>query len=201
MAAHQEEVARLDVQVLQAVLEVHHVERLGRLAQVADQLAARYPRLAGLLPVHQDVVQALVGQLHDDDEFVVDALDAVHRQDERVADGLDEVEGPQLLLGAAAVAVQAVVVGAGNELDRLEEAAGRLAPALAERFDQAVAGDWLQVGGFNCGHSYVLAGRCRCSPARASAGGITAERNSILGHKRAPGRCGARGYGETGIPR
>ena len=47
----------------------------------------------------QAVVEVLVGQLHDDDEFAADVLDAVDRQDERVADLLDPLERLQLLLG------------------------------------------------------------------------------------------------------
>src|SRR5207244_4508557 len=104
-------------------------------------------RLPQLLIRHEDVVEAAIGQLHDDDQLALDDLDAVDRQDERMADGLDEVERPQLLLGAVGVGVQSLGGIAGDELDGLEEVAGRNAlpdlaeAALTKRFDQAVAGE------------------------------------------------------------
>ena len=57
----------------------------------------------------------------------------------------------QFLLGADAVDVERVEV-AVDELDGLEQAAGRLAlpdlaeAAAAERFDQAIAGNRLRIG-------------------------------------------------------
>ena len=41
VTANQEQVARLDVEMLQAILEVHQIEHFGRLAQVAEYLVAR----------------------------------------------------------------------------------------------------------------------------------------------------------------
>ena len=76
--ADQEQVARLDVEVLQVVLLVHVVERFGRVAEVAQQVVARNADQAGRLALLEQVVQALVGQLHDDDQLAVDDLDAVH---------------------------------------------------------------------------------------------------------------------------
>ena len=99
----------------------------------------------------ESVVQAPVGQLHDDDQFAVDDLDAVHRQDERMADLLDALEGLQFLLGAGAVHVEGIEV-AVDELDGLEQAARGLAlpdfaeAAAAQRLDQAVAGNRLRIG-------------------------------------------------------
>ena len=46
--ADEEEVARLDVEVLQAVLLVEHVEDLGRLREVAQQLGPRHAGQAGV---------------------------------------------------------------------------------------------------------------------------------------------------------
>ncbi len=150
--AHQKQIARLDVQMLQVELEVHEVQHLGRLAQVAEQLAARHARLPLGPILLQKLVEILVGQLGDDDQFPADVLDAVHRQQKRMANRLDMLDGPQLFLGPNAVVVQAVEV-AINELDRLENAARRLAlPDFAktprtQRFDQAITsygfGIWL----------------------------------------------------------
>src|SRR5262249_25735316 len=102
-----------------------------------------------------------------DDQFALDDLDPVHLQDERVADLLDPVQGPLLLLGAGAVHVQGVEV-AEDELDGLEQAAGRLAlprlaePPAAQRLDEAVAGDRLRVGLPHESHVAILpwGGQC-----------------------------------------
>ena len=74
--AHQEKIARLDVQMLQMALHVEHVQHLGRLAQVAEQLLAWNARLARGLVFLQQLMHVLVGQLRDDDEFAVDAARA-----------------------------------------------------------------------------------------------------------------------------
>ncbi len=152
MPADEEDVARLDVQVLQSVLLVEQVEDLGRLLEVAQQLGPRHARQTGVAALAEEIVQAAVGQLHDDDQLAVDPLDAVHAQQEGVAQGLDVLQGAQFLLGAGGAAVVQVVVVAADELDRLEEAAGGLAfpdlseAAAAERFHEPVAGDRFGVG-------------------------------------------------------
>ncbi len=97
------------------------------------------------------IVQALVGQLHDDDEFAVHNLDAIHREDEGMADLLHAVQRVQFLFGAGAIDVEGVEV-AENELDGLEQAAGRLAfpclakAAAAQRLDESIPGDRFRVG-------------------------------------------------------
>ena len=94
-------------------------------------------------------MQVLVGQLHDDDELAVDDLEPLDGQDERVADRLDAVERLVLLLGRLVVLASSAVEVAEDELDRLVDAARRLAlphlaePAAAEPLDQAVARDRL----------------------------------------------------------
>ncbi len=149
--ADEEEVARLDVEVLEVVLLVHVVERLGRVADVAQQLVARDADQAGRQAFLIAVVQALVRHFHDDDQLALDDLDAVHGEDEGMADFLDAVEGVQLLFGPGAVDVERIEV-AEDELDRLEQAARRLAfpdfaeAAAAERLDQAIARDRLRIG-------------------------------------------------------
>ncbi len=148
VVAHQEQVARLDVQVLQMVLLVHEVKHFSRLAQITEQLLARNAGLARLLVSGQQLVQVLVGQLHDDDQRAVEALDAIHRKQEGMANGLDPLHGAQLLLRAGAVAGQVVHV-AEHELDGLEQPPRRLAfphfaePAAAQRLDQPITGDRL----------------------------------------------------------
>ncbi len=145
VVAEQQQVVRLDVQVEEAVAEVHHVQNFGRFPKPRQQVAARHAGLAYRLVMAQLVEQAFVGQFHDDDEHAVDDLDAVHRQQERMTDGADVFEGLQLQFGVDAFGVEAVGLVA-DELDRLEEAAGRLTlpdlaeAALAERFEESVAG-------------------------------------------------------------
>ena len=149
--ADEEEVARLDVQVLQAVLLVHVIESDGRVADVAEEGVAGDADQAGREALLEGVVEILIGQLHDDNELAFDDLDAVHGQDEGVADFLDAVEGLQLLLGARPIGVQRVEV-AVDELDGLEQAAGRLAfpgfakAAAAEGLDEAIPGNRLRIG-------------------------------------------------------
>ncbi len=148
--ADEEEIARLDVEVLEAVLVVHVVEAFGRIPDVAQQGVARDADQAGRQAVLVGVVQTAIRPLHDDDEFAGDFLDAVHRQNERVAHLLDAVQGLLFLFGAGAVHVEGVEV-AEDELDGFEESAGGLAlpdlaeAAAAERFDQAVAGDRFRI--------------------------------------------------------
>ena len=91
--ADEEEVARLDVEVLEVVLLVHVVEAFGRVPDVAQQGVARDADQARRQALLEGVVQAAVGQLHDDDQLAADVLDAVHRQDERMAHLLDALEG------------------------------------------------------------------------------------------------------------
>src|SRR5262245_2977679 len=147
----EEEVARLDVEVLKAVLLAQVVEGRGRIAQVAKQVIARDADQTGGLALDAVVVQVLVGQLHHDDKLALDHLDAVHAEDEWVAHFLDAVERLHLLLGARAIDIQRVEI-AEDELDGLEEPARGLAlpdlaeAAAAERLDETVPGDWLRVG-------------------------------------------------------
>ncbi len=93
----------------------------------------------------QLIEQALVGQLHDDDEGALDDLNTVHRQEERMADGADGIEGLELQLRIGPLGVEGVELVA-DDFDGLEEASGGLAlpdfaeSALAERFHETVAG-------------------------------------------------------------
>src|SRR5262249_50269665 len=112
----------------------------------AEQLVARQAGQARLAARDEPVVQAPVGQLHDDDQIVADDLDAVQGEDERVADGLDALDGMQLFEGTIGARVEGTLL-AVDELDGLGQAAGGLAlpdlaeAAAAERFEQAVAGN------------------------------------------------------------
>ena len=146
-----EQVARLDVEVLEVVLLDQVVEPVGGVVEEAEQDVAGDARPARPAGTRRgSLVQVLVGQLHDDDEFAADVLDLLDGEDERVADLLDALERLHLLLGAGAVAVERVQV-AVDELDGLVDAAGRHAlphlaePAGAEGLDQPVAGDRLGV--------------------------------------------------------
>src|SRR5207302_1712655 len=158
--ADEEQVARLDVEVLQLVLLVHPVERLGAVAEVAEQVVARHADQAGVLALDVQVVQAAVGQLHDDDQLAGGDLDAVERADEGVADLLDALQGVEFLFSAGAVHVERVEV-AVDELDGLEQAARRLAlpdfaeAAAAQGLDQAIPGYRLGVRLPNTTHGSV----------------------------------------------
>jgi hypothetical protein len=149
VVADQEQVLRLDVEVLQLVLHVHQVEGLGRLFQVAQQLGARdaWKSLGPALLVTR--FEVAVGQLHDDEELTLDDVEAFQRQDVRVTDRLDAAEGLQLLGHGAAVGADGLHV-AVDDLDGLVQAARRftlpdLAEAAAsEEFEQAIA--WYRLG-------------------------------------------------------
>src|SRR5262249_21959633 len=109
----------------------------------------------------EGVVQALVGQLHDDDQLAVHLLDQLGGDDERVADLADAVQGALLLLGAGGVDVERVEV-AEDELDGLEQPAGGLTlpdlaeAAAAQRLDQAVARQGFAVGLAQKAHGAIL---------------------------------------------
>ena len=120
------------VQVLQVELEVHQVENLGGFFQVAEKFLARQTRFAAAAVFFPELVQVLVGQLGNDDQLALDALDAVDGEEKGMADGLDVLDGSQLFFGVNAADLQAVE-GAVDELDRFVDAAGGLAlPDLAE---------------------------------------------------------------------
>jgi hypothetical protein len=151
VVADDEQVVRLDVEVLQAVREVHPVQGLGRLQQEAQQFLARDAGLPLGLVLALQRVQAAVGQLHDDDQHPAGDLDPVQRQDERVADVLDALQRGRLLRGRRG-RPPGIALGRADELDGLEQAAGDLAlPDLAEaaatqRLDEPVARDGLLAG-------------------------------------------------------
>ena len=109
------------------------------------------PGLARLGVLFQQIVEALVRQLHDDDEFALQDLNLIHRQNERMANGLDPFDRFEFLLGLRGVAVDRVQV-AEHELHRFVDAAGGDAlphfaeAACAERFDESIAGNRFGIG-------------------------------------------------------
>ena len=121
---YQEDVLRLDVQMLELVLGAHQVEGLGRLLHVPEQFLAGDPRQPAGLALGEPVVQVLVGQLHHDDKLAVHDVEPLDRQHERVADALHPVQRLVLLLGRP---VLEPVQVAGDELDCLRDPAGRSA--------------------------------------------------------------------------
>ena len=130
---NKEKVARLDIEVLQTVFEVEQIEHLGRLAQVEQQVHAGHAGQARLLALGQQVVQAAVGQFHDDDQFAADVFNALQRKQKGMTQRLDVLEGPEFLFGTVEVVAEEVAVGTADELDGLVQAAGGLAlPDLAE---------------------------------------------------------------------
>ena len=148
---HDEQVSRLHIEVLEVVLLDEVIEADSRVVQEAEEHVARNAGAAELLILGEGVVEVLVGQLHHDDEFAPDILDALDGEDEGMANLLDAFERLHLLLGAEVVAFEGVEV-AVDEFDGFLDAAGRdAAPNLAEptgsdRFDEAVARDRFAVG-------------------------------------------------------
>src|SRR5262249_12656434 len=102
----------------------------------------------------QNVMQAAVGQFHDDDELVLTAFDPFDGEQERVAQVLDALNGQQLIGGGTGAVVQGTAV-AVDELDRLDQSARGLTlpdlaeAALAQRRDQAIARNGFSVGFVN----------------------------------------------------
>ncbi len=83
------------------------------------------PLLAALA---EPVPQVAVGQLHHDHQPAVDDVVAVQREQVRVADLLDPLERLEFLLGVADEVVVLTAQVAVDDLDGLEDAAGRFGP-------------------------------------------------------------------------
>ena len=199
MLADQEEIARLDVQVLQAVLVVHQVQHFGRLAQVAQQLGARHARLALLTVIEQHFVQVLVGQLGDDHQLAGAALDAVDGEQKRVANVLDALDGLQLGVGLRSFALDVIEV-AVDELDGFEQAAGGLAlphfaeAAAAQGCDQSIAGNGFCVDLFGEWHPGDPRHECHCVGRSGRTEGVASPRGRTRGESAAWSRCQSVGY-------
>ena len=82
----EEQVLRLDVEVLQLVLGVHQVEHLGGLVHVAEQFVARDARHAAGRGIAEAVPEVAVGQLHDDQQPAFDDVVAFEGEQVGVAD-------------------------------------------------------------------------------------------------------------------
>src|SRR5207248_3741131 len=140
----QEQVLRLDVQVLQLVLRAHHVERFGGVEHVAEQLFAGDAGQALGAALAEAVPQGAVGQLGDDHQLTVYDLEQLDGKDEGVADVDDALEGFEFLGGARTLVVRGVEV-AVDEFDRLEQAARRFRlpdfaeAAAAQALDEPIA--------------------------------------------------------------
>ena len=71
----------------------------------------------------QDILEVLIGQFHDDEQFAVLFFDAVQAEDERMTECLDALQGGEFLTGREVAAIIAVA----DELDGFEETAWRFA--------------------------------------------------------------------------
>src|SRR5439155_2883048 len=118
LVARDKKIARLDVEMLEAVLEIHEVEGLGRVTDKAQHLRARDAGITGGPVAGEHVVQAAIGQLHNDDQLAVEDLNAFHEEQERVADGLNQLNGFQFVRHGGAGVVDTLQI-AVDELDRL----------------------------------------------------------------------------------
>src|SRR5207248_2703589 len=118
--SNQQQIFRLYVEVLQRMLLVHVVERIGRVAHETEQLVARNSGQGLFAVLFEAVLEAAIGQLGDDQKLPIHDLDPLQRQQERMSHALDAVEGFQLA-GRAVFIQQAI-----DEFDRLDELAGNL---------------------------------------------------------------------------
>jgi hypothetical protein len=109
-------------------LVVQEVDRLTGLPHPGEKIADRNPALAPVgLHSRELVGQAAVGQLHHDDEPVVERPERLSREKERVPELLDQLQGLQFPLRLL------VVRRAGDDLDRdLDATRGLGVPDLAE---------------------------------------------------------------------
>ncbi len=97
VVVHQEKVLRFDVEVLQLVLDIHHVESFGALFHVAQQFIARNSRQAGSSAIFEPVEEIAIGQLHNDDEPAFQNIVTLEGENERMTDGFDAAQSFQLL--------------------------------------------------------------------------------------------------------
>ena len=140
-AADQQQVLRLDIQVLKSVLLAHVIESVRRVQHVRQQLAARNTGQPGAAALREVVHEAGIRQFHDDDELIVNNLETFEGKDEGMPNLFDAAQRLELLLGAGIVHV------AIDDLDRLGQAArGRRFPdfavaARSQPLDQLVSRD------------------------------------------------------------
>src|SRR5207249_3669160 len=81
-AADQQQVLRLDIQVLKSVLLAHVIESVRRVQHVRQELAARNAGQPGAPALREVVHEAGVRQFHDDDELIVNNLKTFEGKDE-----------------------------------------------------------------------------------------------------------------------
>ena len=74
-AAHNQQVLRLDVQVLQRVVFAHIVERVCRVAEIQQQFFARDTGQARFDTLPVTILEAEIGQLGDDHQLAVNNLE------------------------------------------------------------------------------------------------------------------------------
>ncbi len=89
VAAHQKQVLRLDIEMLQFMLEIHEVESFGGLGQISQQVRVRQARQTAPLAIHQQIGHAAVGQFHHDHQNAALHFGPFDRQNERMPDVRD----------------------------------------------------------------------------------------------------------------
>ena len=139
--------------MLQPVIGIDQIERLGRLAEVAQKFLAGNALKPAAAALVVAIAHLPIREFHHHHEVAADQLHAFQREQEGMADRLDLKEGVELLIELMVVA-RIGVIRAGDELDRFVQAARGLAlpnlakSASAERFDQYVPRQRLFSGGF-----------------------------------------------------
>jgi hypothetical protein len=105
--------------MLELVLDVEQVKRLGSLKHVTQQQISWDAQQTPRLMLVKDLIQVGVRQFHDDDQVNTHQLDALQREEERVAYDLNALQGEQFLLSQSAIAIHERVF-AQDEFDGFE---------------------------------------------------------------------------------
>ena len=100
---NEEQILRLDVEMLELELDVHQVEHFRGLGHIAEQLLARDAGVALRAALLEAVSQRAIRQLHDDDEVIIDVFITIEQEDERMAHRLDADQRFPFLIGTGTV--------------------------------------------------------------------------------------------------
>ena len=117
-AADNQQILRLDVQVLERIAFAHVVQGVGRIAEIDQQFFSWDAGVRGRAAGGETIFQARVGQLGDNHKLAVHDLDPLQGKQEGVTHLLDPLESLQLAGGP--VIVQTPV----DELDGFAQSAG-----------------------------------------------------------------------------
>ena len=144
--ANEEQVARLNVKMLQLVIEVHEIERFGDLTHVSEESFAR----DSLVPVGplllKQVMQIPICQFHYDYQLPLHPFDSLHGEQKGMANRLDPLDSVQLFFGGNRAGVERISVAVDKFYGFEKTARSFALPHFAETtpaqwLEQAVSGD------------------------------------------------------------